>query len=166
MSTILVTWDNNSSGPLVKGLYPAGLSHLNFEGSVDSEAPNGKLVGRYKGTLESLASYGLEEYTYPVKDVVKAPVKITKLAFLTRFSDEAAIAIDIASIDDPTASGAARQQAAALRRFIQKVNAATYIDVTRDDTVNGVLSLVGTFISQEEADSILSTEVGENEAFK
>lgn len=65
---------------------------------------------------------------------VPAPRHITQLAFLSRFTDPEAIAIDLASIG-------ATQQAAAMRRYLSKVNAATYIDLDRPDTRAGVLAL-------------------------
>lgn len=62
------------------------------------------------------------------------PFKITRLAFLNRFTDAEAIAIDLASqgVTVPAAS---------MRRYMQKVNAATYIDLGRADTRAGVQAL-------------------------
>ena len=62
------------------------------------------------------------------------PRRITRLAFLSRFTDAEAIGIDLASQGVTT-------QAAAMRRYMQKVNAAAFIDLTRDDTRGGVLVL-------------------------
>lgn len=59
---------------------------------------------------------------------------VTRLAFLDRFTDEEAIAIDLAS-------QGATVQAAAMRRYTAKVNAATFIDLDRPDTRAGVLAL-------------------------
>ena len=59
---------------------------------------------------------------------------ITRLAFLSRFSDAEAVAIDLASIG-------ATPQAAGMRRYMSKVNAATYIDLDRADTRAGVQAL-------------------------
>lgn len=60
--------------------------------------------------------------------------RITRLAFLSRFSDSEAVAIDLASIG-------ATPQAAGMRRYMSKVNAATYIDLDRADTRAGVQAL-------------------------
>ena len=60
--------------------------------------------------------------------------QITRLAFLSRFTDEEAVALDLASIG-------ATVEAAALRRYLSKVNAATFIDLGREDTRAGVLAL-------------------------
>lgn len=60
--------------------------------------------------------------------------RITVLAFLSRFTDAEAIAIDLASIGSTV-------QAATLRRYMQKVTSATYIDLEREDTIAGVNAL-------------------------
>lgn len=60
--------------------------------------------------------------------------QITRLAFLSRFTDEEAIALDLAS-------QGATVEAATLRRYLSKVNAATFIDLSREDTRAGVLAL-------------------------
>jgi len=59
---------------------------------------------------------------------------ITRLAFLSRFTDEEAVALDLASIG-------ATVEAATLRRYLSKVNAASFIDLSREDTRAGVLAL-------------------------
>lgn len=60
--------------------------------------------------------------------------KITQLAFISRFTDAEAIALDLASIG-------ATVEAASIRRYIQKINAATFIDLSRADTIAGVNAL-------------------------
>lgn len=65
---------------------------------------------------------------------VAAVRHITRLAFLQRFLDSEAIAIDLASIGATT-------QAAGVRRYLSLVNAATYIDLDRPDTRAGVIAL-------------------------
>ena len=74
----------------------------------------------------------------PIIEIVQ-PVKalgtvITRLAFLSRFTDEEAISLDLASIG-------ATVEAASLRRYMAKVNAASFIDLSREDTRAGVLAL-------------------------
>lgn len=79
--------------------------------------------------------------------------KITRLAFLERFTDAEAIAIDLAS-------QGATVEAATVRRFMSKVNAATFIDLARQDTIDGVNSLVGYgFLTAERANAILTGAV-------
>lgn len=60
--------------------------------------------------------------------------KVSRLAFLSRFTDAEAIDIDLASI------GATRE-AAAVRRYLSKVNAAQHIDLQDADTRGGVQAL-------------------------
>lgn len=62
------------------------------------------------------------------------PVKISRLAFISRFTDAEAITIDLAG-------QGATVQAAGFRRYMQKVNAAEFIDLTRADTRMGVQAL-------------------------
>ena len=62
------------------------------------------------------------------------PRHITTLAFLNRFTDAEAITIDLGSIG-------ATVEAASLRRYMSKVNAATFIDLDRPDTRAGVQAL-------------------------
>lgn len=72
-----------------------------------------------------------------IEPIVKGkthPTRITKLAFFSRFTDAEAIAIDLASIG-------ATVQAAGLRRALKKTELATYIDLSLEETRNGVLML-------------------------
>ena len=59
---------------------------------------------------------------------------ISNKAFLSRFTDDEAIDLDLASI------GATRE-AAAVRRYLSKVNAAQHIDLIDDETRTGVQAL-------------------------
>lgn len=59
---------------------------------------------------------------------------VSRKAFLSRFTDAEAIDIDLASI------GATRE-AAAVRRYLSKVNAAQHIDLADDETRTGVHAL-------------------------
>ena len=59
---------------------------------------------------------------------------VSNKAFLSRFTDDEAIDIDLASI------GATRE-AAAVRRYLSKVNAAQHIDLADDETRTGVHAL-------------------------
>lgn len=78
---------------------------------------------------------------------------ITQLAFLSRFTDPEAIAIDLASIG-------ATPQAAGMRRYLSKVNAATFIDLDRPDTRGGVQALEAVGILTEgRALEILDTPI-------
>lgn len=68
------------------------------------------------------------------RTVVAEQRHITQLAFLSRFTDAEAVAIDLASIG-------ATAPAAGLRRYLAKVNAAKHIDLDRADTRAGVQAL-------------------------
>jgi len=87
------------------------------------------------------ASDTAAEAQYPgrwafVAEVVESakPRHITQLAFISRFTDAEAKAIDLASIG-------ATDAAASVRRYQKKVDAATYIDLDRADTRAGVQAL-------------------------
>lgn len=67
--------------------------------------------------------------------------RITKLAFRNRFTTPEKVAMEIASLDNPAAPMAQRQQAAALRATLADITAATFIDLTRADTRAGVQML-------------------------
>ena len=70
----------------------------------------------------------------PLDAPTTEPRHITTLAFLNRFTDAEAITIDLGSIG-------ATVEAASLRRYMSKVNAATFIDLDRPDTRAGVQAL-------------------------
>ena len=59
---------------------------------------------------------------------------VSRKAFLSRFTDAEAIDIDLASM------GATRE-AATVRRYLSKVNAAQHIDLADDETRTGVQAL-------------------------
>ncbi len=83
---------------------------------------------------------------------------ITVLAFRQRFSMEEKTAIELASLDNPTAPDADRQQAAALRAYLGDLAVATFIDLSRADTVAGVQQLeIFGVIAEGRAEVILNT---------
>lgn len=85
------------------------------------------------------------------------PRHITPLAFLSRFTDAEAVAIDLASIG-------ATAPAAGLRRYLAKVNAAKYIDLDRADTRAGVQALeAATLLAAGRALQILDNPVQPSE---
>ena len=92
------------------------------------------------GSRRSLDEFGGVIWTAPVV-VAPAPPPppyygriITRLAFLRRFTDDEAVAIDLASIG-------ATVQAATLRRAQAKINAAEEIQLENSETRAGVQSL-------------------------
>ncbi len=86
-----------------------------------------------------------------------SPKKITQLAFISRFTDAEAIALDLASIG-------ATVESASIRRYLNKINAATFIDLEREDTIAGVnqLEAVG-LIGPGRAEVILTAPINEQE---
>lgn len=83
---------------------------------------------------ENYTNYRLVSETEPEIPVVPQEYKITRLAFLNRFQDSEAIAIDLASIGSTP-------EAAAVRLYLKKVDAATYIDLQDQKTRDGVIAL-------------------------
>lgn len=96
----------------------------------------------------------------PAPAVELAPVRISRLAFLSRFTDAEAIAIDLAS-------QGATVPAASMRRYMQKVNAAGFIDLNRADTRAGVSALESAgLLAAGRAAQILDTPPTEQEVFR
>jgi len=90
---------------------------------------------------------------------------LTRLAFLNRFTDAEAVTIDMASIDDPNGTESERIGAASIRRYMSKINAATFVDVARDDTIAGVTALESSgLLGVGRASEILSTTISSEEA--
>ena len=91
--------------------------------------------------------------------------KLTRLAFLNRFTDAEAVVIDLASIDNPAGTNPERVGQASIRRYMQKINAATFVDIARDDTIAGVNALESLgLIAVGRAVEILSTVISSEEA--
>lgn len=88
------------------------------------------------------------------------PVRISRLAFISRFTDAEAIALDLAS-------QGATIPAASMRRYMQKVNAAEFIDLTRADTRAGVQALEQAgLLATGRAAVILDTPPSEQEVWR
>jgi len=69
------------------------------------------------------------------------PRHATRLAFRNRFTAAEKVTLEMASLDDPSAPMAQRQQAAALRVSLEDVKTATFIDLDRHDTRTGVQAM-------------------------
>ena len=83
--------------------------------------------------------------------------QITRLAFLSRFTTEELVSIDLAGVGETVIS-------ASVRTFMLKVNSASYIDLSREDTKEGVLNLVGlSLLTDVRAGDILNTPIEEVE---
>ena len=101
---------------------------------------------------------GLIVREWPAADLTVADdSRITRLAFVDRFTDAEAVAIDLASIG-------ATVQAASIRRYLDKVNKAVFIDLAREDTQAGVQALeTNGLISAGRADAILTAPIQPHE---
>lgn len=89
---------------------------------------------------------------------------ITQFAFRQRFTQAERVAIEIASLDDPTAAAPARQQAAALRVGMGDLAQAKYVDLDHA-SVTDALSMLEAFglIAAGRAQEIKDREVAEAE---
>lgn len=87
-------------------------------------------------------------------------LRITRLAFLDRFTDAEAVAIDLASLG-------ATVQAAGLRRYLHKVNSAQHIDLARADLQAGVQALEAAgLLAAGRAEQILTAPITDIERYK
>ena len=77
----------------------------------------------------------------PIDVAEPTDARITRLAFRNRFTQAEKVTLELAALDNPAASTAQRQQAAALRSYLKDLDAATFVDLERPDTVAGVQSL-------------------------
>lgn len=85
---------------------------------------------------------------------------VTRLAFRKRFTQAEKIAIEMASLDDPAATMDRRTQSAALRVDLRDTDSATFIDLARQDTREGVLALeLFGLLGQGRAFEILDAEI-------
>jgi hypothetical protein len=90
--------------------------------------------------------------------VVKS--KITKFAFVTRFTDAEAVTLDLASRGNSI-------QEAYIRRYMQKIELAQFVDLSLQDTINGVYGLEQAgLLNPGRAKEILEKPVQESELYK
>ncbi len=92
---------------------------------------------------------------------------VTRLAFRNRFTPAEKVGLELASLDDSLAPPEQRQQAATLRAFMKDVDAATFIDLSRPDTVAGVQTLEAMgLLAEGRATEILNAPVQAHEVPK
>lgn len=138
-----------------------GTANLIIESEVDPDGVNGAWVAcpNHVGPGWTTADGG-NTWTAPAPAALDAARYITRLAFLSRFTDLEAVTIDLASIG-------ATVPAASMRRYMSKVNAATFIDLDRADTRAGVLSLeAGGVLAAGRALVILDAEIQDTERYR
>ena len=84
--------------------------------------------------------------------------RITKFAFRNRFTAGEKVAIELASLDDPTAPIEQRQISAMLRVFIKDLENAQFVQLDRPDIQQGVMQLVALgILSTDRSNQILTT---------
>ena len=90
--------------------------------------------------------------------------RITNFAFLERFTDAEAVAIDLASIDDINAPQEQRENSSMLRRMNKKIDTASFIDLADPQTIAGIKSLaVIELITDDRATEILESPILQHE---
>lgn len=97
-----------------------------------------------------------------VPDVL--PKRITKLAFRNRFTIQEKANIELAAIDDVNGTPEERMQSATLRALLKDIDAANFVDLTREDTISGV-TMLETFgvLQPGRAEQILTAPVNQIE---
>lgn len=103
----------------------------------------------------------------PVDPDENLPKRITRLAFRNRFTTAEKINIELAALDDPTASAQQRQNAALIRVYLKDIDTATYIDLDRQDTKDDVQNLetVG-LLASGRATEILTAKIQPSERYR
>ena len=100
----------------------------------------------------------------PIDAAEPTDARITRLAFRNRFTQAEKVALELAALDNPAASTAQRQQAAALRSYLKDMDAATFVDLERPDTVAGVQSLgAAGLLAEGRAAAILTAPIEAHE---
>ena len=108
------------------------------------------------------------EYRYEDGVLVLAPdTRVTRLAFRNRFTQAEKVMLEMASLDNPAGTLAQRQQAASLRVYLADIASASYIDLTRPDTRDGVLALESAgLLATGRAAAVLDSPVVDSEHYK
>jgi len=85
---------------------------------------------------------------------------LTRSAFRARFTQAEKVAIELAGLDDPSATMDVRSQAAAIRTYQKDVDAAEFIDLTDPATADGVQALeAADLLAEGRAVAILTAPV-------
>lgn len=89
---------------------------------------------------------------------------ITNIAFDLRFSADERVAVEMASLDDPTANLEVRQQAAYIRVALQRADKASWVDLDAEVTRSSVQQFEALgLIAIGRAAEILDAEVQDSE---
>lgn len=95
----------------------------------------------------------------PIDAAEPTDTRITRLAFRNRFTTAEKVALELAALDNPSATMAQRQQSAALRAHLKDLDAASWVDLTRPETVAALQMLeTGGLIDEGRAAAILDVD--------
>lgn len=95
----------------------------------------------------------------PIDAAEPTNTRITRLAFRNRFTTAEKVALELAALDNPSATMAQRQQSAALRAHLKDLDAASWVDLTRPETVAAMQMLeTGGLIGEGRAAAILDVD--------
>jgi hypothetical protein len=101
----------------------------------------GPFVDPKDSVMGSIYNPATGDFSQPIPATPVIARHITQLAFRNRFTKAEKVAIDMAAIDDPNAPEEMREQQAELRVSLADSMAASYIDLDRQDTREGVETL-------------------------
>lgn len=104
----------------------------------------------------------------PAPEAPPLPRHLTILAFRNRFTKSEKVRIELAAIDNPSASQEDRERAAVVRVGQADLAAATYVDVDRQDTRDDVQAFeeMGLLDAPGRALSILDDAIQPHERYK
>jgi len=106
----------------------------------------------------------MEQRVFKIERPVILGSRISKLAFLNRFTDAEYIAVDLASIDNPSATTEQRQGQAMLRMFLSKIDKAAHINLDLQQTKDGINALAAMgLLTTERATAILTDTITSEE---
>lgn len=95
----------------------------------------------------------------PIDVAEPTDARVTRLAFRNRFTQAEKVALELAALDNPAAPMAQRQQSAALRAHLKDLDAASWVDLTRPETVAALQMLeAGGLIDEGRAAAILDVD--------
>ncbi len=133
------------------------------------QLPNGNIIVAEQEFIDAVypGAILLEESQPEPKPEPEPTTVVTRLAFRNRFTPAEKVGLELAALDDPSAPPEQRQQAATLRAFMKDVDAATFIDLSRPDTVAGVQALEAMgLLAEGRATEILNAPVQAHEVPK
>ena len=95
----------------------------------------------------------------PIDAAEPTDARVTRLAFRNRFTTAEKVALELAALDNPSAPMAQRQQPAALRAHLKDLDTASWVDLTRPETVAALQMLEASgLIGEGRADAILDVD--------